>query len=827
MEEEFRKRGRKEVKEESLLFGKIVLNNRLATEEQIRHCLELQNEYKQQGQQRSIGEIFVGEGFLTAEQSQKVLEAQKLSLQLRDDSLFGKLAIKNGLVSQGQVEECINHQKNIRYTKRIGEILLEKGYLNEKQYRALLNAQQRVVKLRESRENPTGFTDIVKKPEVLAKVSSLNPSASPSPVPLKKEAPSPPPASQADLSYEEEFVQQAMGMNLITTGQVEECRTIQTKMSEMGIDKSLDQILIDKKYIDSEGLKSLLSKLPIKSPIESYICDEMLGEGAMGTVYKARLKGSNQVVALKVLKPDYSEDREYLRRFIREAQASIELDHPHIVRAYEVGVSGDYYYYSMEYVQGYTVRELLDEQPLPEAKTIEYAIQIASALDYAAEHHLVHRDIKPENIMIDMNSGTAKLCDLGIAKRLDQDFSLTQPGMAVGTPYYISPEQARGNTVDTRSDIYSLGATLYHMVMGEVPFDGDSATQILLQHVTAEVPMACQKKADVSQRFSEIMAKMMAKAPESRYQTPGELSSDLSSFQQGGQSSEKDEQDFEGSETHRGEGIDSPIESYDVHRVLGQGAMGIVYEANQVGSPVRVALKVLLPHVAQDKEFLRRFILEAQATMEFDHPNIVKAYDVGVSGDYFYYSMEWVEGTSVKSVMEDHGGLLPVELALDIAHQIGEALCYAYEKTVVHRDIKPENIMFTTEGIAKLCDLGIAKQLSNDKGLTQPGMAVGSPYYIAPEQARGQKVDCRTDLYSLGATLFHMVTGTVPFEGYTAAAVMAKHVREAVPNPLDRKADLPYDVAAMIVKMMQKKPEDRFDTPMDFVEDVERIQGIL
>ncbi|RME03881.1 MAG: serine/threonine protein kinase [Planctomycetota bacterium] len=806
--------------EVDILFGRIVISNRLATEEQVRHCLSLQERYIREGRRVSIGDIFIQAGILTPQQVEKVLRAQRISLLIRDDTLYGRLAVKNGLVTQSQVNECLQLQKSGGYTKRLGEILVERGYILPQHHRALLQAQQRILQQQRGEQggaqsSKRGASSSSAESSADALESSLYASQ-----------------EEGELSYGELFARKALEMGLVSLEKVEECRRICAKMKEMGLEKGLDEVLIEKKYIRGEALQELRRVMPIKSPVEGYICEKVLGEGGMGTVYKAREKGTDQLVALKVLHGNYSEDPAYLRRFLQEAVASIEFDHPHIVRAFDVGVSGENCYYSMEYVDGFAVKDLLDEGALTEEKTLEYAIQIAKALEYAWQKRVVHRDIKPENIMIDKSTGNAKLCDLGIAKCLDKDLSLTQEGMAVGTPYYISPEQAKGAEVDTRSDIYALGTTLFHMVTGRVPYDGNSPTQVLLQHATAPVPMACEYREGVSRRFSEILAKMMAKRKEDRYQTPEELLRDLEQWQaqlKGGVKGEDvSSGGGEGVEVEAEEGLESPIEGYRVYRVLGQGAMGLVYLASLEGESKLLALKVLLPHVAEDKEFLKRFIMEAQASIEFEHPNIVKAYDVGISGDYYYYSMEYVEGKSVKDIMEEtEGGYLSEKLAVDIVLQVTEALIYAWQKRVVHRDIKPENIMYTKDKVAKLCDLGIAKQLDSNKNLTAAGMAMGSPYYIAPEQARGQKVDCRTDMYGLGASLFHMVTGTVPFEGYTAAAVMAKHVRSPVPDPRERKPELLPELAELIMRLMQKMPEDRFESPVELKAELERISELL
>ncbi|RME78836.1 MAG: hypothetical protein D6785_11710, partial [Planctomycetota bacterium] len=261
------------VKEESLLFGKIVLNNHLATEEQVKECLALEEKYLKEGISKPLADIFVEKGYLSKKQAQKVMEAQQLSIRLRNDSLLGKLAIKNHLMKPEQVQECLDYQKQIGYSKRIGEIFLEKGYLSDKHYRALLQAQERILSAQKAKERG-GFTDIVNKKEIRQKV---NPSPSTQEAPSSspqtatttsikepssgdsQKAFSPTELDDENLTYEELFVKKALEYGFITPSQVEECKEIQKKIASMGIEKGLDQIIVDKKYLDSEQQKKIIS----------------------------------------------------------------------------------------------------------------------------------------------------------------------------------------------------------------------------------------------------------------------------------------------------------------------------------------------------------------------------------------------------------------------------------------------------------------------------------------------------------------------------------------------------------------------------------------
>ena len=204
------------------------------------------------------------------------------------------------------------------------------------------------------------------------------------------------------------------------------------------------------------------------------------------------------------------------------------------------------------------------------------------------------------------------------------------------------------------------------------------------------------------------------------------------------------------------------IEGYEIIEKLGSGAMGVVYKARQVNMDRLVALKVLPPKLAKNEQYRDRFLREARAAAKLNHENVVRAYDIGQSHGLYYFAMEFIDGRSVQDIMKDNGPF-DEQTALDIVKQIAQGLAQAQKLNIVHRDIKPDNIMITSTKTAKLCDLGLAKQIDVDPQLTAHGAAVGTPWYISPEQAKGiRKIDTRADLYSLGATLFHMVCGGPP-----------------------------------------------------------------
>ena len=253
-------------------------------------------------------------------------------------------------------------------------------------------------------------------------------------------------------------------------------------------------------------------------------------------------------------------------------------------------------------------------------------------------------------------------------------------------------------------------------------------------------------------------------------------------------------------------------------RKVGEGGMGAVWLA--VGpDDQRIALKVLPTHLAKQRPLLTRFFREAQATIRLQHENIVRGVKVGEDSGRYFFAMEFIAGKSVRNIMDESGALSPDE-ATGIARQVAEGLAYAHANGIIHRDIKPDNIMVTKDGVAKLADLGLVRQLDAEMtALTRTGTGMGTPYYMAPEQSTDAKhADVRSDIYSLGATWYHMVTGQFPFDGSTPLEILQQHMRAPLKSPQTVRTGIPRAVSMTIERMMAKKPEDRIQTAAELCE---------
>ncbi len=253
---------------------------------------------------------------------------------------------------------------------------------------------------------------------------------------------------------------------------------------------------------------------------------ETIGKGGMAIVYKAKCLVLNRYVAIKVLRPEYRTDSDFIKRFRAEAQAAGGLSHPNIVSVYDVALDGDIDYIVMEYVEGVTLKQYIDAKGIiPWKEAVDYGSQICAGLEHAHQKGIVHKDIKPHNIMI-TREGVLKITDFGIAKAINSG-TIASNTTTIGSVHYCSPEQARGGYTDTKTDIYSLGVLLYEMVTGTLPFDGDNAVSVAMQHIENEPTPPKTLNPDIPQSFENVILKAMCKSPAARYETATRMLVDL------------------------------------------------------------------------------------------------------------------------------------------------------------------------------------------------------------------------------------------------------------------------------------------------------------
>jgi serine/threonine-protein kinase len=343
----------------------------------------------------------------------------------------------------------------------------------------------------------------------------------------------------ANETFDQAFARHVRQIGLVTPEQIHAAQQTQGDGLKQGKTFAFSEVLVQMGVITATQRDSLEKKVREQQAgiqqLGDYRLIKKIGEGGMGSVYLAQDPGGINV-AVKVLPRHLGANAEFVKRFRREAEAATRLKHPNIIGAFAAGEDLGYHYYVMEYCDGTPVDKLLVAQKsLPSVQAVAITLQVARGLKYAHDLGIIHRDIKPSNIMIDRN-GEAKLLDLGLSKDLGETALSfrTVTGAVLGTPHYISPEQAQGErSVDGRSDIYSLGATLYHLITGRTPFDGATALEILSKHVNTVLPNPQDIKEEIPDPVVHVLERMMAKHPSDRYSDCGELIAELVEASQG------------------------------------------------------------------------------------------------------------------------------------------------------------------------------------------------------------------------------------------------------------------------------------------------------
>ena len=588
----------------------------------------------------------------------------------------------------------------------------------------------------------------------------------------------------------------------------------------------------------------------IGSTISHYQILDRLGGGGMGVVYKALDLRLDRLVALKFLSSQRGADEEQRRRFIREARAASVLDHPNICTIYEIDDTGDgALFIAMALYEGETLRDRIGRGPLPIPEAVAMALQIASGLARAHERGIVHRDVKPSNVILSRDR-QVKLVDFGIAKLAGQS-RLTVAGTAMGTAAYMSPEQFDGESVDLRTDVWSLGAVTYEMVTGRPPFGSNEREAVRGILERSPTPMS-SRRPEVPPDLERIVGRALAKRPADRYASMDAMRADLQQLastldppappepedrtavellapaavlQISAQKNAPQEavaQQAVAQET--GDGlIGRTIGPYEVQEILGGGGMGVVYKALDARLGRTAALKFLPPELTRDPGSKERFIQEARAASSLDHPNLCTILELGEGPDgRLYLAMPCYDGETLRRTIER--GPLPVAEAVDIAEQIARGLSKAHRHGLVHRDIKPANVIVTADGVVKILDFGLAK-LAGSAALSRTGSSAGTPAYMSPEQARGGNVDPRTDLWSLGVVLYEMLAGRRPFRGEREHAVIFSILNERPESLSALRPELPPELLQLVDRLLAKDPEGRPSTIDEPLAELRALKG--
>ncbi|MSP61415.1 MAG: serine/threonine protein kinase [Myxococcales bacterium] len=613
-----------------------------------------------------------------------------------------------------------------------------------------------------------------------------------------------------------------------------------------------------------------------------YTLLEPLAKGGMGSLYLA-CRGEAGMEKLCVVKTVLRElaDKEYLQRFRDEAKVVVRLAHGNLVPVFDAGNVAGELYIAMEHIDGKDLRAVWNRCAKKQiAFPVDVACHLVKELLRGLQHahtcrdlELVHRDVSPPNVLLAF-SGEVKLTDFGLASSTLK-LERTAPGVIYGKVSYMSPEHARGEPLDGRTDQYAAGVILWELLTGRqlVPSgDGDALERARNPRVAPPSSRASRVgraldtivmralAPDRDDRFADCETFRAALAEHLAREAPATDAARVAAFLR-----ELFDEEIEADRTRRdrlvagtrrgaipeaqamseqeaGDDIDlhssagilgTLVEGrYQVSRLIGEGGMGRVYEAEHVQIGKRVAMKVLHPSYTRSADAVQRFRREARAAASLGHPNIVDVTDSGTTPDgAVYFVMEYLEGGDLADLIGKEGRQ-PIERAIHLGVQIARALHAAHAAGIVHRDLKPENIFLVERAgerdVVKVLDFGVARNVEHDgkkqRRLTNPGMTMGTPEYMAPEQAAGQPADARSDVYAAGAILYEMLSGDPPHTGANYMEVLSKKASQ-VPDPIEnRRPEVSRALAKLVMAALAKEPEARPQTMEELARALEQCR---
>jgi serine/threonine protein kinase len=589
----------------------------------------------------------------------------------------------------------------------------------------------------------------------------------------------------------------------------------------------------------------------IGAKIGHFMVKTKLGEGGMGAVFRAEHELLGLQVVVKVLLPQWTQSEVLVQRFINEARAAAAIKHDNIVKVHDCGRLPDgTWYIVMDYLEGGTLAQFGGSHggPLSPQLTLQILAPAALGLEAAHRAGVIHRDLKPDNIFLtrrDQNPHGPVIIDFGIAKLGERDGgALTRTGMMAGTPAYMAPEQIKDlKLVDARSDVYALGVIAYQMLTGgylpyqEEPtldeFNQLSAVAIYERQMTRQPIDPRARFAGISERCASAIRTAIEPDPDRRYRSPSAFILELAEATEGDAFTPSG-MDIVRTYANKLLEIGNLLETvrapkpavmmpapssarYQLGDRLGAGGMAEVFRGTKIGAEgvsLPVAVKRVLPGLSTP-QFLSMFVQEAQLASLLKHPNIVSILDFERDPDgLLFLVMEYVEGRDLATLAET--GPLPFSIVNFI---LGEILCglgYAHElptagpvRGLVHRDVSPNNVLLSWEGAVKVSDFGIAKAREASAAAAST-VIKGKPAYMSPEQANGEPLDGRSDLFAVGIMAWELLTGRSLFGDGTSRETLAKVMFGPIPLPRSIRPEVPADLEAVTMRLLERDKSARY-----------------
>ncbi len=498
--------------------------------------------------------------------------------------------------------------------------------------------------------------------------------------------------------------------------------------------------------------------------------------------------------------------------FIREAEALGRLDHPSIRHVYDAGVIGELAYRVGNWIHGEGLQGALLRGPRPIPMVHTLARDLLSALEHAHTQSIILRRIVPASVLLS-SSGRALVSDVRFCSYM---LPVVPPGTIPLGLAYMAPEVRDGAPGDPTSDVYTAGALLYVAITGqEPPLDPTKVRR------PTELRPACPRTIE------RIVLRAMQPAHDDRYLTAVEMledfASDAGTFEtpaiavgQGPVADAEDKARWE-KRLRRALGDD-----YELLGLLGTGGFGRVYRVRDLHLERQVAIKVLQPLLTRDPEVVERFRREAQLAAGLRHPNIVNIYDIGGRSGLLWYTMELIDGPSLAQLVE-RDGPLPLDRTLRLLREALSALAHAHGSGLVHRDIKPENMLIDRSGSVQITDFGLALALRGKFGGATSQS--GTPQFASPEQLLGERVDQRSDLYSLAAVAYYALLGTPPFPGLTVEQVLAKQTTNQFPTSKGKRDDVSEALEQVLDRALSADVSARYPSAAEFLQALNHAVG--
>jgi serine/threonine protein kinase len=468
----------------------------------------------------------------------------------------------------------------------------------------------------------------------------------------------------------------------------------------------------------------------------------------------------------------------------------------------------------LEYVEGRSLGELASRgEGLSIPVLLRIAATVAGALEHAHRRDVIHKDLKPANIIVSP-AGVPVLCDFSPSELVTGNKELDSRGL-VGTPGYISPEQARGEEATPLADVWGLGATVFDLVAGRPPYAGDETHELVALAASEEPVDLSPLEGRAPECVISVVERCLRKDPAARYKSADGLRRAIEAaidfIEISGKAtiavpSPRKGQTLLLHVERRDADLKGKFREYEILAYVGGGSYGEVYRARERLSGRDVALKVLRREWVSDQAAVARFRREASLLTRVSHPNVVRIYNFGRYGASFFIAMDFLKGPTLDDIVEGRERMDFGE-AVGLTRQVLSGLSAMHDAGVFHRDLKPTNVMLVDEK-AVLCDFGMATALDAGK-LTTTGLVLGSPSYMSPEQALGEPVTSASDVYSAGVVLYEMLSGRLPHEERTTREILRSIVKEP-PVPVGEWRDgVPRALAGALERMLAKEPDER------------------